>query len=188
NDTLTGTSGANVISGGSGNDALRGDGGDDTLDGGTGVDTASYSGISTDYIITDLGGGAYTVTDIRGVPFDGTDTLTGIEFVTFSDGTFDIAERAAAIFGTEGDDTLTGTPDDDEINALGGNDTITGGGGNDVIDGGDGSDTVIFPGNFADADIYNDGAGAIIVTTAAGGTDTVTNAEFLQFADRTVDV
>ncbi|MCC0049839.1 MAG: cadherin domain-containing protein, partial [Rhodobiaceae bacterium] len=190
NDTLTGTSAANVMSGGSGDDALKGGGGDDTIDGGAGAnDTVVYDGLASNYIVTDLGGGVYSVTDIRGAPLDGTDTVSNVEWIQFSDGTFDIAQRASAIFGTENDDpALNGTAGNDEINALGGNDTITGGAGNDTIDGGAGTDTAVYSGNFADADITVDASGNIQVTTAADGTDTLTNVEYIQFDDRTIDV
>ncbi|WP_177307271.1 DUF4214 domain-containing protein [Pseudoduganella namucuonensis] len=78
-DTLTGSAGANVLKGGAGNDSLTGLGGDDTLDGGDGLDTAVYSGLRAAYTITAVGAG-YTVAGV-----DGTDALSGIERIKFSD-------------------------------------------------------------------------------------------------------
>ncbi len=67
---------------------------------------------------------------------------------------------------------------------------ITGGAGNDTIDAGGGNDTVVFSGNWTNYTItYNSGTLAYTITdTRAGspdGTDTVTNAEYFQFADGT---
>ncbi len=52
------------------------------VDGGEGIDTVIYSGIRSNYILT-KGESAYTVTDKTGA--DGTDTLTNIERLVFSD-------------------------------------------------------------------------------------------------------
>jgi hypothetical protein len=52
------------------------------VDGGEGIDTVIYSGIRSNYILT-KGESAYTVTDKTGS--DGTDTLTNIERLVFSD-------------------------------------------------------------------------------------------------------
>ena len=77
---------ANVITGGSGADSLRGGGGDDTLNGGLGSDLVLVSGLSADYLIQDLGGGQFRVTDNVGGR-DGIDILTGVESIRFSNGT-----------------------------------------------------------------------------------------------------
>ena len=58
---------------------------------------------------------------------------------------------------------------------------ITGGGGNDIINGAGGNDRAVFAGNFLAATIV---AGTSVeVTTALGGTDTLTSVETLTFAD-----
>ncbi len=87
------------------------------------------------------------------------------------------------ITGTASGETLDGGAGNDTISGLAGNDSITGGYGNDVIDGGDGLDIAIFQGNRAAATISNTGLGSWTVTTANGGTDTLTRIEQLQFAD-----
>ena len=67
-----------------------------TVDPGTpgGTDTAVFSGPKADYTITASGAG-WTVTDARNGSPDGTDTLTGIEQLQFSDGTVAPAPQAA---------------------------------------------------------------------------------------------
>lgn len=94
-DTIAGNNLANNIAGGSGDDTIDGNTGDDTITGGVGDDTidggagtadiAVFSGPVANYTIT-TSGSTTTVTD--NVTTDGTDTLTNIEYVEFSDGVF----------------------------------------------------------------------------------------------------
>jgi serralysin len=58
--------------------------GNDLINGGAGTDTCYYLGVRANYTISALGNGSYRVTDNFGT--DGTDTLTSIEFLLFSDG------------------------------------------------------------------------------------------------------
>ena len=90
NDDLTGGIGNDNLDGGNDDDALEGGEGNDSLHGGAGDDTARFSGAWSDYDITD-NAGVYTVTDLRGVGGDGTDTIDGVEHFAFSNGTFDAA-------------------------------------------------------------------------------------------------
>ena len=78
NDLITGNSADNVILGGRGND---------TLFGGEGNDTAIYSGNMADYTIS-----AGSITDNRGR--DGTDSLSGFEFLKFADQTIEAPGRS----------------------------------------------------------------------------------------------
>ncbi len=95
-DTYWGTSSADTISGGAGNDTIFGSGGNDllaggegndTLNGGSGTDTALLMGLSATYSMVS-GGGSLSVTDnaptVHGD--DGTDSLTGMEKLRFSNG------------------------------------------------------------------------------------------------------
>ena len=82
-DTIIGNSVANVLSGGGGNDTITGGGGNDTIDGGAGTNTAVFSGALASYTLTNLGGGSIRVSGGS----DGTDTLTNIQFLAFSDQT-----------------------------------------------------------------------------------------------------
>ncbi len=87
NDQLFGGAGNDTLNAGLGADTLVGGAGDDSLDGGLGIDTARYSGDSAgyDFRLTD---GKLVVTDTNVADGDeGTDTLIGMERVSFSDGT-----------------------------------------------------------------------------------------------------
>jgi len=104
-DVVIGLGGDDILNGGDGNDVLLGGDGDDTLTGGAGnddlygdagTDTAVYSGNEADYLITALGNNRYRIVDQRAGSPDGTDTLSGIENVTFADGTFSLAGGNAA--------------------------------------------------------------------------------------------
>ena len=78
NDTIIGNAADNKLTGGAGNDSL---------DGVSGTDTAVYSGLSTDYQVTQNANGSWTVVDLRTGSPDGTDTLSNIELLQFSDKT-----------------------------------------------------------------------------------------------------
>ena len=83
-DLLVGGEGADFLSGGDDSDIIKGNGGDDTVDGGAGTDLVELRGLAADYVITAEGGG-YRVTDgVTGR--DGSDLLTGVETLRFSDG------------------------------------------------------------------------------------------------------
>ncbi|MEZ0054835.1 VCBS repeat-containing protein [Bradyrhizobium elkanii] len=121
NESLAGAAGADVLNGAGGNDLLTGGAGNDTIDGGTGGDVAVYTGPSSAYTITPLGGGEFQVADSNSAR-DGTDALSNVEVLQFSDtimmltpGTtgapVDISgvnlSGSAPIVGTSGNDFLT---------------------------------------------------------------------------------
>jgi FKBP-type peptidyl-prolyl cis-trans isomerase len=86
-DTITGSIGNDAILGLSGNDQLSGLAGDDLIIGGFGKNSVSFSGPRADYQITasDRKGTFLNVVDL--VPGrDGTDWLTNISMLNFSDG------------------------------------------------------------------------------------------------------
>ena len=83
--SLTGNRHENILTGNSGNNVLKGGGGDDRLNGNSGNDTAVYAGTYADYSVT-THEGLVTVRDNR-LNRDGTDSLTSIEFLQFSDQT-----------------------------------------------------------------------------------------------------
>jgi Ca2+-binding RTX toxin-like protein len=76
---------ADVITGSTADNRIEGLGGNDTIDGGAGIDTAVYGGVKSAYTITRTATG-YTVSGGT----DGTDTLSGIEKISFSDQTVTI--------------------------------------------------------------------------------------------------
>jgi Ca2+-binding RTX toxin-like protein len=78
----------NIVVGNVGDNVLRGLAGNDTLTGGQGLDTATYAGPKSAYTVTRVGAG-YTVVDTNAGDTggdEGTDTLSGIEWLQFSDG------------------------------------------------------------------------------------------------------
>jgi Ca2+-binding RTX toxin-like protein len=91
NDLLNGGDGPDKIDGETGNDTLNGDGSNDIfiagpdndyIDGGANQDIVIFRGSEEDYIKTPLGNGYFEFRDtISGR--DGTDTLTGVEFIKF---------------------------------------------------------------------------------------------------------
>jgi hypothetical protein len=82
NDTFIGSGTADTFSGGAGNDRFTGGLGNDTIDGGAGTDTAIYSGPHSAYAVVLRPDGSVVVSGP-----EGTDTLTNIEQLSFSDGT-----------------------------------------------------------------------------------------------------
>jgi hypothetical protein len=82
------------------------------------------------------------------------------------------------IAASSGSDRLYGSTNDDQFSGQLGNDTI---------DGGSGMDTAVYADNYADVSCRFDG-GTLIVATKTEGTDSLTNIEFLKFADKTVAV
>lgn len=86
--TLTGDGGNDLLFGNGGNDTITGGAGNDLISGGSGTDTAVYSGSSSDYsVVWDSVLQKYTVTDNRGGPNDGVDTvLADVERLQFLGG------------------------------------------------------------------------------------------------------
>ena len=91
-DEVIGSNGDDVLNGLGGNDSLIGGAGNDRLDGGEGLDRAIFSGRREDYQAVKLSSGLWQVTDQRvfaqvagGPQGDGTDQLTRIERLKFSD-------------------------------------------------------------------------------------------------------
>jgi Ca2+-binding RTX toxin-like protein len=151
-DRLDGGAGADSLFGGDDADVLTGGAGNDLLDGGAGTDRAVFAGPVTEYSFDRGSDGALIVTD-RVAGRDGTDTLTGIEKVTFNGVTYTL------VTGDDGSNTTLQGPDDGtpsliiahDGNDWGGghttSDAIFGGAGNDTLDGGDGDDTLVGEGD-----------------------------------------
>ncbi|MBC8076335.1 MAG: tandem-95 repeat protein, partial [Chloroflexales bacterium] len=110
-DTLTGTGGNDLLCGGQGDDTLDGGDGDDTLDGGQGQDR--------------LDGG------------DGDDTIAGGQ----GDDTLTGNTGADNLRGGDGNDRLDGGADNDQLFGEQGDDRLTGGSDADRFDGGANNDT-----------------------------------------------
>src|SRR5262249_11996835 len=76
-----------LLAGTSGEDEIAGFGGDDTIAGGAGFDTAVFQGPRADYDIALQGPSGGLVVDSAA---EGTDTLSGVEFLRFSDTTVSV--------------------------------------------------------------------------------------------------
>ena len=90
------------------------------------------------------------------------------------------------INSTTGARYLTGSFKDDVLAGTPFNDTLQGNGGNDMINGGAGTDTVVFNGNRG-AYAFTTLADGALAVSGAEGTDTLSNIEWLQFADMRVE-
>jgi len=121
-DTIYGSSSANVINAGTGDNYVYGSAGIDTIVFGAGNDTLDYSTASTAITSVTLDVNGDGLID-RG---SADDTVTGVE----------------NIIGTTSGDTLTGNSGVNYLGGYNGNDTLAGGTGNDFLDGGNGTDTI----------------------------------------------
>ena len=203
NDRLVGAGGADRLVGGKGGDVLVGGAGNDTLDGGdngvnrTGgamIDVTEYSGAAALYAVTKNSDGTFTVVASGASAADGTDTLSNIEGLQFSDGFVslqlqvserdmnkdgvtdlieirgtDLAAAGDEIAPTSGTTTvayrLFGGLGNDSLTGGAGADVFEGGAGNDSIVGGEGTDRAIFSGNYADYTV-SDVSSAGVVTVS----------------------
>ncbi|WP_223632427.1 calcium-binding protein [Rhodobacter sp. TJ_12] len=140
NDSLDGGTGADTLLGGAGDDTLAPGAGDDHVDGGAGDDLLIIDAVSTEVTVQ---GPDDTLVLISA---EGSDTITGIENVQFTDTVLDLAAlralRDLELMGTDGDDTLTGDHGNDLLEGGSGNDRLIGNAGADTLDGGDGRDTL----------------------------------------------
>ena len=157
--TVTGSTGANVITTGSGADTVRGGGGNDAIAAGAGDDQVDYwgseasidggSGVNTLVMkaaaTVDLGAADQTVGDVTAV------------------GGFQNIDASTLFNGID----ATGSATANRITGGAGNDTIDGGGGADTISGGAGNDTVRYGGTEAAID-GGTGSDTLVLTTAGG--------------------
>jgi Ca2+-binding RTX toxin-like protein len=84
-DKLEGSVNDDKLDGGAGDDILHGGGGADLLIGGVGKDTATYGGKLENYKITHDASGWHVLDQRTGAGTDGSDTLQGVERLTFAD-------------------------------------------------------------------------------------------------------
>lgn len=190
NDTLAGGNGNDTINAGKGDDRISGNGGNDTVNGEDGNDTAVYRGSSSEYTVTfDNLTGKYTIAD-KTSGRDGTDTLSSIESLTFTNGSFtpqSLVVVSTTLTGTSNSDVLTGGSADETINAGKGDDRLIGNGGNDILNGEDGTDTAEYRGASTDYTVTFDSASGKYTitdkTSGRDGTDTLSGIETLKFTN-----
>ena len=157
-NTIDGSSGNDQISGSIGDDRIVPGAGDDRIDGGDGVDTVVYPDVSSVGTPINKVGELVTVGDGSNT-LVGTDTLTKVELIEFSDTTIDIEalipvssigldppvdEDRELILGTDEDDVIQ-AGSNQNIQVLQGSDTIlvSDNSSNNLIFGNEGSDIFI---------------------------------------------
>lgn len=96
NDRLFGAEGNDLLQGGNGNDFLAGGPGNDTMDGGAGLDTVNYDFAPKDATII-RENGAISITSR-----DGTDTLTGVERLSFTQWLWDYYASYGIAYDVDG--------------------------------------------------------------------------------------
>ena len=173
--TVTGSSGANVLTTGSGNDVIDGGGGADVINAGAGNDTVSYYNSETSI---DGAGGVNTLVLKAATTVDlgSADQTSGdaVVVANFQNVDASLLSVAVSITGSSGANIITGGS---------GNDTISGAGGADVIAAGGGNDTVIYQGSEVSID---GGTGSDTLTLANSGGITAVNFAVAAGVDQTV--
>lgn len=164
-DHILGKGGNDRLIAKGGDDILNGGQGNDRLIGGAGSDTASYEGTNGNVSVT------LASTRAQNTGAAGRDTLRSIENLK----------------GGDGDDTLTGNSGANTLSGGDGNDTLRGGGGDDFLDGGADTDTAVFGGTAAASTITYDSLNNRFTISGPDGTDTLTDVEFFQFSDETLE-
>jgi len=186
-NTLSGSSGNDLMVGLGGDDTLVGSGGNDYMVGGAGSDTADYSA-SSGGVTVDLGlSTAQSGGDAAGDVFSGIENVVGSANADTLTGT----SAATVLTGNGGDDLLSGGAGADTLSGGAGNDTIVGAQNDALLDGGANTDTLnvgaafTSTGNGQIADIENITLTAAValdlsnqteqfVITGSSGADTIT--------------
>jgi Ca2+-binding RTX toxin-like protein len=180
NNTIIGTTGANLLYGGAGDDTLIGGAGADQLFGGTGNDVYSLDNagdriteIAADGIDTAFS--SVTVTAImigehvEKIQLTGSATINATGNALANEITGNA--KANTLNGGAGDDTLNGGAGNDRLFGDADNDTLYGGTGNDLLDGGAGADKL--SGGLGNDIFVFDDANDLVMEEAGQGIDTV---------------
>jgi Ca2+-binding RTX toxin-like protein len=179
-DSINGNAGDDTLIGLQGNDYFTGGAGDDIIWGDLqhsdlilpGQDVARFEGLQEQFTIsrveTTVDGKQYQAIQVKdmleaNIGGTGTDTLYGIEALSFNDNWVrvgvDIHEQKDSngnvierhYNGSQFDDVITGSDLSDHLNGGAGNDHLKGGAGGDRFEGGEGSDTIDGGGEGIDA-------------------------------------
>lgn len=155
--TIYANDAGNTISGGAGNDVIYAGAGSDRISGNGGSDTVVFGKTLAWY---DFSGSSGALA----VSGDGSDTLSGIATLRFSDASIDLSRVAGVVSGTAG------------------NDALTAGAGGQLVSGGAGIDTLSLGGKLSDYQLSAAGSGFTL--SGPGGADLLlTGVERLAFAD-----
>jgi Ca2+-binding RTX toxin-like protein len=170
---LTGNAAANTLLGGAGDDLLDGGAGADKLTGGTGDDT---------YVV-DVAGDV--VTELAN---EGADTVkTTLAAYTLGANLENLQYTGKAAFTGTGnalDNFMLSGAGNDSLQGGAGNDRFDAGGGKDTVDGGAGDNDVLQGlGNFSQYKVTRPNAVDTVLTHVNGGSITVRNVEWFEFAD-----
>ncbi len=206
NDTLYGYAGNDTLTGGTGNDNLYGGIGDDTYVFATGfgsdtltenVDEGTDTISFTDGItLADVGMwvdagedlhiqilGTSDKVEVMGSGFSGTDIVSRIEQIIFSDSTTLDFSQGLIMADTDDAHSSYGSALGDEIDGRGGNDTLYGYAGNDTLTGGTGNDN-LYGGIGDDTYVFATGFGSDTLTENVDeGTDTISFTDGITLAD-----
>ena len=157
---------------------------------------AATTSVTGNFFINNTGPGGHIGVGV----FDGNldvSTLIGANTLDASGGRIGIFaddDAAQTITGTQFADFMSDNSTGGQaqtFNGGAGDDIIVGGAGNDIINGGIGSDTAIYAGQRAQYQVSQNPNGSIhVVDLRLGtqdGTDDVSNVEFLQFSDQTIN-
>lgn len=187
-DTIFGLDEDDRIFGGDGDDVIFPSWGTNVIDAGEGADTVILEGRESDYSVSvdgltvQIGGSGVwnLITHAEWIVFDApegeADTSISVENL--------LASHYNQITGTAGDDYIEGTSGDDRLLGGDGNDTLYGGAGNDVLQGqGGGYNQVDYDGGPGDYTFVDNDNGTVTVTSAAWGTDTLTEIDGVWFRD-----
>ncbi|OEZ63764.1 DUF4214 domain-containing protein [Duganella sp. HH105] len=156
--TIYANNSGNTITGGIGADVVYEGAGSDTIAGNGGVDTVVFSGAYSHYALS----GSIAGMVVTG---DGTDRLSGIEILQFSDRTVDLSKVGQFISGSAT------------------NDKLVAGNGNDFINGGAGFDSLSFSGARSNYTVTASGSDFVVTdNTGSGGQDTLSGVERLYFS------
>ncbi len=176
------------------------------------LDTISVNGTYNVNVGTYTGTGSLNTllmtnnTDLLTLDLGGVQALSNIQQLVTGDGD-DIVDLASAnfslgnviVFGGSGNQTIWLSAGNDTINLGQGNDIVNAGPGNDyisvgspagyhdIIDGGSGVNTAAFGGNFSSYSITRTGPASFAIV-AGGSLYDVSNVQFAQFSDQTVDL
>jgi Ca2+-binding RTX toxin-like protein len=122
--------------------------------------------------------------DISGIK---TDVMSLSKYALFTDFLANTQAGNDNVTGTNSSEYLSGYAGNDYLSAGYGNDTLDGGTGNDILDGGFGTNTAVYSGNKSSYRVSQNGA-AYAISSTNDGTDTLSNIQYLQFADGVVAI